>query len=91
MSAWYMLSCMGFYPVNPVAGEYVFGAPQLPSMTLYLPMDKKFEITAENLSKENKYVKAIYLNGKKYKKNFIKHEDIVKGGKLKYVMTNVRP
>lgn len=91
MSAWYMLSCMGFYPVNPVAAEYVFGAPQLPRMTLHLPMDKKFEITAENLSKENKYVKAIYLNGKKYKKNFIRHEDIVKGGKLKFVMTSERP
>lgn len=91
MSAWYMLSCMGFYPVDPVSAQYVFGAPQLPAMTLQLPQGKKFEITARNLSRKNKYVKAIYLNGKRYKKSFINHTDIVKGGKLEFVMTDQRP
>lgn len=91
MSAWYMLSAMGFYPVDPVSARYVFGAPQLPRIEMQLPGNKKFTVVAEGLSKENKYVKAIYLNGKRYKKNFISHADIVKGGELKYVMTHVRP
>lgn len=88
MSAWYMLSCMGFYPVDPVSAKYVFGAPQLPRITLSLPGGKSFTVRAEGLSKENKYVKSIYLNGKRYKKNFINHSDIVRGGELKFVMTD---
>ena len=86
MSAWYMLSAMGFYPVNPVSGEYVFGAPQLPEMVLHLAGGKTFTIIAENLSKEHKYVDSITLNGEPYTKNTISHEDIVKGGTLDYKM-----
>ena len=86
MSAWYMLSAMGFYPVNPVSGEYVFGAPQLPEMVLHLAGGKTFTIIAENLSKEHKYVDSITLNGEPYTKNTISHEDIVKGGTLVYKM-----
>ncbi len=86
MSAWYMFSAMGFYPVNPVSGEYVFGAPQLPSITLQLPGGKTFTVRAEGLSKENLYVDKIYLNGKRYTKPFIRHEDIMKGGTLVFKM-----
>ena len=86
MSAWYMLSAMGFYPVNPVSGEYVFGAPQLPEMVLHLAGGKTFTIIAENLSKEHKYVDSITLNGEPYTKNTISHEDTVKGGTLVYKM-----
>ena len=88
MSAWYMLSAMGFYPVSPVDAEYVFGAPQMPSITLHLADGKTFKVVAEGLSRENKYVKAIYLNGRKYKRSSISHEDILKGGELRFIMTN---
>lgn len=86
MSAWYMLSAMGFYPVDPVSAQYVFGAPQLPKFELRMPNGKTFTIEAQGLSKENKYVDKIYLNGKLYKKNYIGHSEIVKGGKLVYIM-----
>lgn len=88
MSAWYMFSAMGFYPVNPVSGEYVFGAPQLPEFVLHLADGKTFTIKAEGLSEANKYVKSITLNGEPYTKNFISHADIVKGGTLVYQMTD---
>lgn len=88
MSAWYMFSAMGFYPVNPVSGEYVFGAPQLPEFVLHLADGKTFTIKAEGLSEANKYVKSITLNGEPYTKKFISHADIVKGGTLVYQMTD---
>lgn len=88
MSAWYMFSAMGFYPVDPVSARYVFGAPQLPHFVLRLADGKRFEIEARNLSKENKYVKSIELNGKPYTLPYITHEDITKGGKLVYEMTS---
>lgn len=88
MSAWYMFSAMGFYPVNPVSGEYVFGAPQMPEFVLHLADGKTFTIKAEGLSEANKYVKSITLNGEPYTKNFISHADIVKGGTLVYQMTD---
>lgn len=88
MSAWYMFSAMGFYPVNPVSCEYVFGAPQLPEFVLHLADGKTFTIKAEGLSEANKYVKSITLNGEPYTKNFISHADIVKGGTLVYQMTD---
>lgn len=86
MSAWYMFNAMGFYPVDPVSGNYVFGAPQLPKVVLHLPDNKMFTVIAENLSKENKYIESIMLNGKPYEKNYISHEDIVRGGTLVYRM-----
>lgn len=86
MSAWYMFSAMGFYPVNPVSGEYVFGAPQMPKFVLHLQDGKTFTVLAEGLSKEHKYVESITLNGEPYTKNYITHEDIMKGGTLVYKM-----
>ena len=86
MSAWYMFSAMGFYPVNPVSGEYVFGAPQMPKFVLHLQDGKTFTVLAEGLSKEHKYVENITLNGEPYTKNYITHEDIMKGGTLVYKM-----
>lgn len=86
MSAWYMFSAMGFYPVNPVSGDYVFGAPQMPKFVLHLQGGKTFTVLAEGLSKEHKYVESITLNGEPYTKNYITHEDIMKGGTLVYKM-----
>ena len=88
MSAWYMFSAMGFYPVDPVSGNYVFGAPQLPKIVLNLADGKTFTVIAEGISEENKYVESITLNGEAYTKNYITHEDIVKGGTLVFKMKN---
>jgi putative alpha-1,2-mannosidase len=84
-----MFSGMGFYPVNPVSGKYVFGAPQLNKITLKLPNGKTFEIKANNLSKDNKYVKSIQLNGANIDMSTIDYKDIMKGGTLEYDMTNL--
>lgn len=91
MSAWYIFSCMGFYPVDPVSAQYVIGAPQLPAVTLTLQNGKTFKMKATNLSKENKYVKEVRLNGKRYTKNYLNHADITRGGTLEFVMTSERP
>ena len=88
MSAWYMFSAMGFYPVDPVSGNYVFGAPQLPKIVLNLADGKTFTVIAEGISDENKYVESITLNGEPYTKNYITHEDILKGGTLVFKMKN---
>ena len=90
MSAWYMLSAMGFYPVNPVSGEYVFGAPQMPKIVLHLPKGKTFTVVADGISAENKYVDYILLNGKKYKKTSISHNTIMQGGTLVYKMCSTK-
>jgi len=86
MSAWYMFSAMGFYPVNPVSAEYVLGAPQIPSATIHLDNGKTFRMIAHNLSKENKYVKSVKLDGKPYDKKTISHADIMRGATLEFEM-----
>ena len=86
MSAWYMFSAMGFYPVDPVSGNYVFGAPQMPKIVLNLTDGKTFTVIAEGISEENKYVESITLNGQPYTKNYITHEDVMKGGTLVFKM-----
>ena len=88
MSAWYIFSAMGFYPVNPCGGEYIIGAPQIEKVSLDLPDDKTFTIIAEHLSKKNKYVKSVSLNGEDINNFRIQHKDIMKGGKLVFMMTD---
>ena len=88
MSAWYILSSIGLYPVKPSSGEYVLGAPQIASAKLDLANGKFLQIEAKNLSEANKYVKEVYLNGKRFEKISISHAEIVKGGKLTFVMTD---
>jgi len=87
-SAWYVFSAMGFYPVCPGSGEYVFGAPLFSKITLQLENGKQFEIDAANNSKENFYVSGINLNGKTWDKNYITHEELLKGGKLGFTMSS---
>ena len=86
MSAWYMFSAMGFYPVDPVSGNYVFGAPQMPKIVLNLTNGKTFTVIAEDISEENKYVESITFNGQLYTKNYITHEDVMNGGTLVFKM-----
>lgn len=88
MSAWYMFAAMGFYPLDPVSGEYIIGAPQLPKLSINLPNDKIFTIIAEGLSDNKMYVEKIYLNGKEHKSKHIDHKDIISGGELRFVMTD---
>ena len=87
-STWYVFSAMGFYPVCPGSGEYVFGAPLFSKITLQLENGKQFEIDAANNSKENFYVSGINLNGKSWDKNYITHKELLKGGKLDFTMSS---
>jgi putative alpha-1,2-mannosidase len=88
MSAWYMFSAMGFYPVNPVSGELVFGAPQLPKVSITVGEGKRFTMEALNLSAENMYVDKIEWNGKIYNQKFITYDAIMNGGNLVFHMTD---
>ncbi|MBR4771962.1 MAG: GH92 family glycosyl hydrolase, partial [Bacteroidales bacterium] len=88
MSAWYVFSAMGFYPVCPGSGEYVLGAPFLPEMTLRLDNGKTFTVKAPGVSTENRYVKAVKLNGKPYTKRFITQQDVLRGGVLEFEMSD---
>jgi predicted alpha-1,2-mannosidase len=88
MSAWYLFSAMGFYPMNPVSGEFVFGAPQLPKVTLKLAEGKTFTVEAKNLSPSNLYVEKIEWNGKPYEKKYITYADIMGGGNLLFYMSD---
>ena len=88
MSAWYLFSAMGFYPVNPAGGEYILGAPQVAKVVLTLPDNKTFIIEAKGLSEENKYVKSVTLNGEAVEGLSIHHNDIMKGGTLVFTMTD---
>jgi len=86
-SAWYVFSSMGFYPVCPGTDEYVFGSPLFDKVKLTLENGKTFTISSTNNSKENVFVKDIKLNGKSFNENFIKHGDILKGGKIDFNMS----
>ena len=86
MSAWYVFSSMGFYPVNPANGAYVFGSPLFARAEIALPEGKKFRVIAENNSKENLYIQSATLNGKPYEKTFITHKEIMNGGELVFQM-----
>ncbi len=81
-SAWYVLSALGFYPVNPVSGEYVLGSPLASWAELNFENGKHFSIRAENLSKKNIYIQKATLDGRPYTKSFLKHSDLLKGGEL---------
>lgn len=88
MSAWYLFSAMGFYPVDPASGEYVLGAPQARRIVMRLPGGKRFTVEARNLSEPNKYVKSVSLNGKPLDGFTLRHADIVRGGTLVFEMTD---
>jgi predicted alpha-1,2-mannosidase len=85
-SAWYVFSALGFYPVTPGTGEYVFGSPLFTTMTLSFDNGKKLTIRAPQNSKENVYVRSIKLNGKLLKQNFVTHADLLKGGTMIFNM-----
>jgi predicted alpha-1,2-mannosidase len=86
MSAWYIFSSMGFYPVNPANSIYCFGSPQIEKATINLPNGKQFKIITNNAGGDNIYIQKILLNGRPYQKNFITHTDIISGGVIEYFM-----
>jgi predicted alpha-1,2-mannosidase len=88
MSAWYVMSALGFYPVTPGHPSYVLGSPLFKKATLALSNGNTFVIEAPENSKENIYVEKVELNGNRYDKNWISHEDIMQGGKLLFYMDN---
>jgi putative alpha-1,2-mannosidase len=87
MSAWYILSSLGFYPVNPASGIFNIGRPAFEYAKIRLG-EKSFEIKTSNFSNENIYVKSVYLNGKPVTDYKLSYSDIVKGGELLFEMTS---
>lgn len=87
MSAWYIFTAMGFYPVCPGSDQYVLGAPYVPSCKLTLPNGKLFLIKAPGVSDKKRYVKEVRLNGKLYDKLYLTHADIMAGGTLEFIMS----
>ena len=88
MSAWYVFSSLGFYPVTPGSNQYIIGSPLFDKATIHLENGKTFTIEAKNNSKENKYIQSVKLNGSNYEYSFINHTDIMNGGNLVFKMTN---
>ena len=88
MSAWGVLSAMGFYPATPASGYYVLGLPRFERTRLTFENGKQFEIIAKNLSNKNCYVKSVKLNGKPLERSFILFDEVFEGGKLEFTMTD---
>jgi predicted alpha-1,2-mannosidase len=87
MSAWLVFTSLGFYPVAPASNEYVIGRPFVEQATIHLPNGRQFRVTAENLSDANPYMGRILLNGKPLDRSSIRHEEILAGGELRFVMS----
>lgn len=88
MSAWYVFSSLGFYPVNPVSGQYVIGTPAFDKASIDVPGGKKFQVNAPGLSDKNIYVQKATLNGKPLNNCYITHADIMQGGLLELTMSD---
>lgn len=86
MSAWFVLSSMGLYQVEPTGGKYVFGTPLFDKVTVDVGNGKRFEIVARNNSSENIYIQSVSLDGKPYDKSYINYDKIMNGGKLEFTM-----
>lgn len=91
MSAWYILSSLGIYQVEPAGGQYMFGSPLFDKAVVNVGKGKTFTIIAHNNSAKNVFVQQIKLNGRPYKKLYIDYKDIVSGGTLEFFMTDKRP
>lgn len=87
-SAWYVFSAIGFYPVCPGSGEYVIGAPLFKNIKLNLENGNIVSISAPNNSDENRYIGRMSVNGRSHNKNYLEHEDLIKGSKIVYEMVS---
>ncbi|KOH46889.1 GH92 family glycosyl hydrolase [Sunxiuqinia dokdonensis] len=86
-SAWYVFSSLGFYSVCPGSNEYIIGSPLFKSVKIELENGQEVSIRAKGNSKENRYINSMKLNGKKYSKNYLTHEDLMKGAKISFEMS----
>ena len=89
MSAWYILSALGFYPANPANGQYVFGSPLFDEAALQLENGKEFRVQVGNNGPKNKYIQSVTLNGKLYTKSYLTYKDIMNGGVLQIGMGSI--
>lgn len=88
MSSWYVLSTLGFYPVNPAQGRYIFGSPLFDEAIINLENGKRFVIKTINNSDDNIYIQSVNLNGELLDKNYISHKEILHRRVLVYVIGN---
>ncbi|WP_088323405.1 GH92 family glycosyl hydrolase [Polaribacter tangerinus] len=88
MSAWYIFSSLGFYPVTPGSNKYALGSPLIKAATLHLENGKTLIIKAKNQSEENVYVAKLTINGKQVDRNYILHEEIMNGGTFEFLMSD---
>jgi predicted alpha-1,2-mannosidase len=86
MSAWYLFTALGFYPVAPASNQYVIGRPFVRSATMHLPNGKTFRIVAEHLDAAHPYIGSVTLNGKPLDRTWLDYTDITAGGELHFVM-----
>ena len=86
MSAWYLFTALGFYPVTPASNEYIIGRPFLKRVTLHLPNGRRFTVTAQPLDDAHPFVAGVTLNGKALGRVFLRHADIMAGGELAFTM-----
>lgn len=91
MSAWYVFSALGFYPVNPVELKYQLGTPLFSKATIQLGAEKKFTITANKINDQYIYVQKVILNGKELTRSWITHDEIMQGGELEFILTDQLP
>jgi predicted alpha-1,2-mannosidase len=88
MSAWYVMSAMGLYAVDPVSGNYVFGTPLFDRATVNLGSGHELVIEAKRKSPDEKYIKAVTINGEKHDRLWVSHADIAKGAKIVFTMSS---
>jgi len=86
MSSWYVMSSLGFYPVNPADGTYVIGSPALESATIDVGGGRTFTVKARNATEGNPYIQSVTLNGAPLERTYIRHAELLKGGTLEFVM-----
>ena len=86
MSAWYVFSSLGFYPMDPASGQYELGAPLFEKATIKLSSGKEFVIKATRLSEKNMYVDKVFLNGQRLNRTYITFEEVLQGGELLFEM-----
>lgn len=86
MSAWYVFSAMGFYPVDPISGQYEIGTPMFPRVELKLANGKTFTVLAPAVSRENIYIQSVKVNGQPYTKSYLTHDLIMSGATVEFEM-----
>jgi predicted alpha-1,2-mannosidase len=87
MSAWLLFTALGFYPVAPGSNEYVIGRPFVDEATLHVANGKTFKVVADHLDASHAYVKAVTLNGRPLSRAFLRHEELMQGGELRFTMS----